>query len=148
MHRPAQPRTSHLKLGPEGVYIWIITAGIVTGALLLGLVVWLVVFRLRRSKRNSDTAEPPLLTREPWHRKSMLSQPLAGGLPTKSGGLDLGPAPSLLTPESFDVQPSQLTITEPVQPVARPGFVRWNSFCSPSAEGLVGNLMPKGCNVG
>lgn len=131
-----------------GVYIWIITAGIVTGALLLGLVVWLVVFRLRRSKRNSDTAEPPLLTREPWHRKSMLSQPLAGGLPTKSGGLDLGPAPSLLTPESFDVQPSQLTITEPVQPVARPGFVRWNSFCSPSAEGLVGNLMPKGCNVG
>lgn len=131
-----------------GIYVWIITAGIVTGALLLGLVVWLVVFRLRRSKRNSDSAEPPLLTREPWHRKSMLSQPLAGVLPTKSGGLDLGPAPSLLTPESFDVQPSQLTVTEPVQPVARPGFVRWNSFCSPSAEGLVGNLMPKGCNVG
>ncbi|KAL1478697.1 hypothetical protein MTO96_016027 [Rhipicephalus appendiculatus] len=57
----------------SGVYVWIITAGIVTGALLLGLVVWLVVFRLRRSKRNSDSAEPPLLTREPWHRKSIYS---------------------------------------------------------------------------
>ncbi|XP_065295492.1 synaptotagmin-15-like isoform X1 [Dermacentor albipictus] len=132
----------------SGVYVWVITAGIVTGALLLGLVVWLVVFRLRRAKRNSESAEPPLLTREPWHRKSMLSQPLAGVLPTKSGGLDLGPAPPLLTPESFDVQPAQLTVAEPVQPLARPGFVRWNSFCSPSAEGLVGNLMPKGCNVG
>ncbi|KAH6944310.1 hypothetical protein HPB50_002683 [Hyalomma asiaticum] len=53
------------------VYVWIITAGIVTGALLLGLVVWLVVFRLRRPKRNGDSAEPPLLTREPWHRKSI-----------------------------------------------------------------------------
>ncbi|XP_077504341.1 synaptotagmin-15-like isoform X4 [Amblyomma americanum] len=131
-----------------GVYVWAIAAGIVTGAVLLALIVWLVLFRLRGAKRKGDSAEPPLLTREPWHRKSMLSQPLAGVLTTKAGGLDRGSPPSLLTPESFDVQPAQLTVAEPVQPLARPGFVRWNSFCSPSAEGLVGNLLPKGCNVG
>ncbi|KAK8780698.1 hypothetical protein V5799_017961 [Amblyomma americanum] len=131
-----------------GVYVWAIAAGIVTGAVLLALIVWLVLFRLRGAKRKRDSAEPPLLTREPWHRKSMLSQPLAGVLTTKAGGLDRGSPPSLLTPESFDVQPAQLTVAEPVQPLARPGFVRWNSFCSPSAEGLVGNLLPKGCNVG
>ncbi|XP_077541305.1 synaptotagmin-15-like isoform X1 [Haemaphysalis longicornis] len=127
-----------------GVLVWIITAGIVSGAVVLGLVVWLLLFRLRRCKRKSDSAEPPLLARETWRRTSMLPQSLGGVLPAKG----LGSGPSLLTPESFDVTPAQLTVVEPVQPVARPGFVRWNSFCSPSAEGLVGNLGPKGSNAG
>ncbi|KAH6944307.1 hypothetical protein HPB50_002680 [Hyalomma asiaticum] len=83
-------------------------------------------------KVTTDLSGPTVLHLRPSRRRmtrvcrlhTTLSQPLAGVLPTKSGGLDLGPAPSLLTPESFDVQPAKLTVAEPVQPLARPGFLQ------------------------
>lgn len=138
---------------PE-VLVWAIAGGSVAGLVLVSLVVWLVVFQLGGNKcgwkkRSQGDLRPPLLGHD---RKSILSKSLAGApLPTRSGEKRpewLPPVPTLLTPESFDVESASLTTAEPVQPPDKPGFVRWNSFCSPSAEGLVANLLPRSYSCG
>lgn len=138
---------------PE-ILVWVIAGSSVAGLIVVSLVVWLVVAQVRGTKgfcRKSGQGDsrPPLLGRD---RKSILSKSLAGSpLSARPGDKcpDWVPSvPTLLTPESFNVQSASLTAAEPVQPTDKPGFVRWNSFCSPSAEGLVGNLLPRSYSCG
>ncbi|KAG0412771.1 hypothetical protein HPB47_010090, partial [Ixodes persulcatus] len=136
------------------ILVWVIAGSSVAGLIVVSLVVWLVVAQVRGTKgfcRKSGQGDsrPPLLGRD---RKSILSKSLAGSpLSARPGDKcpDWVPSvPTLLTPESFNVQSASLTAAEPVQPTDKPGFVRWNSFCSPSAEGLVGNLLPRSYSCG
>ncbi|XP_040075200.1 synaptotagmin-15 isoform X2 [Ixodes scapularis] len=138
---------------PE-ILVWVIAGSSVAGLIVVSLVVWLVVAQVRGTKgicRKSGQGDsrPPLLGHD---RKSILSKSLAGSpLSARPGDKcpDWVPSvPTLLTPESFNVQSASLTAAEPVQPIDKPGFVRWNSFCSPSAEGLVGNLLPRSYSCG
>ncbi|CAN7992914.1 unnamed protein product, partial [Ixodes hexagonus] len=134
---------------------WVIAGSSVAGLVLVSLVAWLLVAHFRGTKciwRKPSQGElrPQLLGHD---RKSIFSKSLVAGSPLSSRLAEKCPGwvptvPTLLTPESFDVQPASLTSAEAVQPPDKPGFVRWNSFCSPSAEGLVGNLLPRSYSCG